>query len=527
MVNNCNKTAAIMLSLAAILSWASPARAQENAGAACRALQSTDFSTVQDAPTQVMAAELVDARGDMPAHCHVEGYVVPQVGIDLKLPAAWNGKFLQVGCGGLCGSTRFKEFSAWCEDALRRGYACVLSDRGHSSSRDGAGNAGADGLWAHDNLQGKIDYGFRGVHVATLAGKAITSRYYDAAPKYSFYMGCSGGGRGGLMAARLFPWDFDGIVAIDPGPNLSLVHMTMLWSSLATVSAEGRALFSATDIDVLHQAVLGRCDGDDGLKDGIIGDPGSCKFDPAELLCTAGKTPCLSQEQVTAARKLYSGPVTSKGERLFYGAPLGSEKGSVFRGRSTYSKDFFRYLAFMPDAGPTWNARNFDFDADYKRLAMTGSFHDVTNPDLRRFKDAGGKLMIVQGWAGTGSPLPFATIDYYRMMERTMGGRAETQSFARLFMPPGMDHCVGGVGANAFDYMGHLEAWVERGHAPDVIVGAHVESSDWGDYVRPLQDHSKAKFTRSVYPFPTQARYVGTGDPNDHRNFRPVRSAEQ
>lgn len=510
------------LAVIATFAVAGMARAQGDA-AACKSLEGADFSTIQDAPAQVMAADLVDARGNVPAHCHVQGYVAPQVGFELRLPATWSGKFIQMGCGGLCGSTRFGWIIAWCEDALRRGHACILSDRGHSTSADGTGNAAADGLWAYDNLQGKMDYGFRAVHVATAAGKAITRHYYGVEPKQSLYMGCSGGGRGGLAAAQAFPWDFDGIIAMDGGPRLWDIHMTFLWNRRAMHDENGNVLLAPTDLDLLHKHVLARCDLDDGVADGVVSHPPSCKFDPAELACKAGAASddCLSPAQVTAAQKVYSGPRTSTGTPLFYGSMPGSEKGGMFTG-AAHSRDFFRYLAFLPDAGPGWNPASFDFDADYKRAGMTSTFYQPTNPDLRRFKAAGGKLLIVQGWDDSASPMPLDTIDYYETMERTMGGREATQKFARLFMMPGRAHCAGGPGANAFDFLAHLETWVDHDRAPDVLVGAHVESDDMADFIRLPDDPARIRFTRPVYPYPIRAKYKGSGDARDHRNFEPV-----
>ena len=156
------------------------------AAVACEALPTTDFTTIQDAPTQVTEARVVDAAGDVPAHCRVEGYVSPNVGIVLRLPGSseWNGKFLEASPGGYGGSTG----SGWCDDeGLRRGYACISHDTGHTGTSQRAS-------WAYNNLQAEFDYGIRGHHVAALAGKAITEHYYGRAPEFSYHVGCSRGG---------------------------------------------------------------------------------------------------------------------------------------------------------------------------------------------------------------------------------------------------------------------------------------------------------------------------------------------
>jgi feruloyl esterase len=179
-------------------------------------------------------------------------------------------------------------------------------------------------------------------------------------------------------------------------------------------------------------------------------------------------------------------------------------------------------MAFLPDAGPRWSPKDFNFDEDYKRAGVTEALYDASNPDLRAFKRAGAKLLIAQGWHDSGTPLPLSTVDYYETVERTMGGRENTQDFARLFMIPGKAHCLGGPGANAIDYLHALESWVEHGQAPDMLVAAHVESDEPAAFLRLPGDLRMAKFTRPIYPYPVRARYRGTGDPNDYRNFLPV-----
>ena len=161
--------------------------------------------------------------------------------------------------------------------------------------------------------------------------------------------------------------------------------------------------------------------------------------------------------------------------------------------------------------GKDWKYTDFDFDRDYARSGVGVIFAD-TNPDLRKFKAAGGKLISYQG-GNDALQIPGAIFDYYETVERTMGGRARTQDFFRLFAIPGMNHCTGGDGVFAFDYLGYLEAWVERGQAPDVMIGTHLPG--------PSQAPPKT-FTRPVYPCPLHARYKGTGDPNDAANFVPV-----
>ncbi|SLJ91240.1 tannase/feruloyl esterase family alpha/beta hydrolase [Novosphingobium mathurense] len=516
-----------VLGLALIPKVAAARPAAQARPEACAALIAADLAKLPDAPAQIMASNLIAASGGLPAHCQVDGYVQPRVGFRMRLPVAgWNGKFIAVGCGALCGSPEAdRTATAWCEDALRRGYACILSDRGHRSSDGPGGNVGRDALWGQGDLQAKLDYGLRAAHVTAIAGKAIVERFYGQRPERSYFMGCSGGGRQGLTEAQRFPWDFDGILAMDPGPNLIATHMSFLWSALANSGPDGKPLLDTAARDLLHARVLQACDSLDGLADGVIGDPRQCRFDPEVLLCRAGQRgSCLSAAQVEAARRIYSGPVTRDGKPLFHGSMPGSEKGSAFLG-SSYSENFFRHLGFLPEPGAGWSARDFDFDRDYQRFGLMDALYSPTNPDLRHLRDAGGKLLIIQGWEDSGTPLPLDTVDYYEMVERTMGGAEATQAFARLFMMPGKSHCGGGPGANGADYLAHLEAWVEQGKAPEMIVASHVETQDLRDYVAPQAAPAGAvTFTRPLYPYPLEARYRGRGDPHDYRSFAPVSS---
>jgi len=506
-----------------------PARADTAAPdqlAACTALESADFTHVTDAPSQVTSAKFIEASGDVPAHCLVMGAVAPSVGFSLRLPAHWNGKFLERGCGGYCGDLGGLEGDIY-EGPLRRGYAYLYFDGGHTAPPGGDDSA----LWAYNNLQAQFDFGVRAPHVAALAGKAITERYYGKAPEKSYFHGCSSGGQQAFSEAQRFPWDFDGIIAGAPSPTFSGPMMYYLWA--------GRTLHGTVtqaDLKMLHEKVVAQCDMDDGVKDGVISDPRHCNFDLATLLCKVGqKAECLTASQIEAVKKVYSGPTTSRGEKIYTGGPMpGSELNWIndeaccayvsSKGIARWSGDYFGYVGFMPAPGPSWKMADFDFDRDYKRLRMSESlFGAADNPDLRKFKAAGGKMILYQGWQDE-SDIPTDSIDYYETAEKTMGGRAATQDFFRLFMVPGMNHCSSGAGAFAIDYVEYLETWVEKRRAPDVMIGAHVKDTNWLQSLQlsfPLDAKTPVTFTRPVYPYPTQAKYKGVGDPNDAANWGP------
>jgi hypothetical protein len=487
----------------------------------CSALQREDFSRLIDAPTQVEDAAIVHAGVDGPAYCRVRGYVSPAVGFELRLPTAtWNGKVLEVGCGGFCGAPNEV---AICP--LQRGYACILTDLGHQSVEGGE--------WGYNNLQAQIDFGYRGAHVAALAGKAITEQYYKRPPTKAYFQGCSSGGQQALSEAQRYPWDFDGVIAGAPSPTFAGPMMNYAWAKKALLTKDGKPLVTRETLQWVHAAVLARCATGDAAKHGFIDDPSTCKFDPAEVSCrTSKQTSCLTADQVEAIKKVYAGPTTSQGLKTYTGGPMpGSELNWIdgeaapyvySDGSGTWPEEYFAYIGFVPAPGPGWKYTDFDFDRDYRRLETTEAIFGAANdPDLRKFKAAGGKLILYQGWSDQ-SDIPADSIDYYETAEKTMGGRAATQDFFRLFLIPGMNHCTGGPGPFAIDYLTYLEGWVEQGRAPDKMIGSHVQGVSWAQSFNlkfPLDSTTPISFTRPVYPYPLHARFTGKGDPDDAANF--------
>jgi hypothetical protein len=522
------------LALGISIAWADAAPPD-----ACAGLMSVDFSGIQDAPVQLMSTTSIQTSARLPAYCRVQGYISPNIGFDLWLPTPthWNGKFFEYGSGGDGGS--FPTDWPVCDNALRKGYACIVTDTGHK---------GSGGLWAVNNLQAYVDFAYRSTHLTAVAGKAITTQYYSKEPTQAYFEGCSTGGQEGLIEAQRFPWDFNGIIADAAWINDSDSSMHMVWGRRALTGKNGQPLMRRADVQRLHQAVLARCDMDDGVKDGIISNPLGCKFDPSELLCNPGQSnDCLSEEQVQAAKKVYSGPVNSRGEKLYPGGvALGSELSWVDLGSDFISTDglgsvsdwallYFRYMT-LPPRGSHWEMSDYDFDRDPQRFASgtQESLLNAANPDLRKFKAAGGKLILVHGWQEVSSSPPANVIDYYETVTRTMGGESPTRDFARLFVVPGMDHC-GGNGGRAglspgpyvVDYLHYLEQWVERGEAPDEMIGAHPKDTSPETFTSGLLatfplDPATIAFTRPIYPYPAHAKYRGSGSPNDAANFAPL-----
>ncbi|WP_336951512.1 tannase/feruloyl esterase family alpha/beta hydrolase [Sphingobium aromaticivastans] len=515
-----------------LLALVAPAHAQtppaDQAQADCKALSRTDFSKVQDAPTHVMTAQLVAATGTKPAYCQVNGYISPNILFEMRLPpTGWNGKFMKLGCGGFCGML----VTEGCNGPVARGYACIADNMGHVSTP-------LDAKWAYNNLQGEYDFGIRSTHVTALAGKAITAAYYHRGPDHSYHVGCSTGGREGMIAAQRFPTDFDGIVVGAPAIHETGSGYSLLWNAMAALRPDGSPLLTPDDVRLVHRAAVAACDGKDGLKDGIIDNPRQCRFDPRSLVCKgAGGGACLTADKAAAVAKIYGGAVDSKGRRLFAGTAMpGSELNwigpyvSPDGGPSIYANfigDMMRYMNFDPDPGPSWKMTDFDWDKDIARMDMREALYNAQNPDLRRFRDAGGRMIVFQGWADQ-SILPENIIDYVETATRTMGGHDATSAFMRLFMVPGMNHCTGGDGAWMIDYIDALEKWVEGGKAPEKLVGYHPrEGSTPPAYYSKLPEKPDAAFSRAFYAWPAETRYDGKGDPNDAASFRPLPSSKR
>ncbi|MDG2318765.1 MAG: tannase/feruloyl esterase family alpha/beta hydrolase [Rhodospirillaceae bacterium] len=487
--------------------------------ASCAALGKADFSTLLDAPTHVTASRVVEGSDDMPAYCQVTGYVSPAVEFEMWMPVRnWNGKFLYRGCGGYCGFVGV----ASCANHVKDGYACIASDMGHTSTA-------LDAKWAYNAIQAEIDFGYRSTHVVTVAGKAIAESFYDDAPNRSYYMGCSTGGRQGLVEAQRFPYDFDGIVAGAPVINETGAGMQLNWNVASNRDENGNQILPTSKIPMIHEAVIAKCDMNDGIEDGLIGDARDCDFQPSELQCLGqDRDNCLASNQVDVVNKIYDGPRNSEGMALYTGgAQRGSELNWVGNyisrdgSLSTYEKfmgDMFRYMAFMPDPGPSWENADFDYDRDYKRLGMMESMYTGSNPDLRKYRDRDGKILVYQGWRDQ-SVVPLNVIDYYDLSTNTMGGPEEMQEFFRLFMIPGMNHCSGGAGAYAINYLDYMEDWVENGEAPDVLIGVHPNVPvDSAGSDLPF-DADAVDFSRPTFPYPAKVRYSGEGDPNDADSF--------
>ncbi|HVT37089.1 MAG TPA: tannase/feruloyl esterase family alpha/beta hydrolase [Nevskiaceae bacterium] len=454
------------------------------------------------------------------AYCRVRATLTPNPGseihIEVWLPPKekWNGKYLGAGNAGYAGD--FASPWLYMGGAVAKGYATGGTDTGHRGHGMGKGEeAGAS--WAL-NAPDKIkDYGNRAEHYTAIAAKLIVKAYYETPAKYAYFEGCSNGGREALMEAQKYPDDYDGIVAGAPANWWNNDQAGFAWNTLAARAAA----IPAAKLQLLLDAVLKQCDALDGVADGLLEDPRMCKFDPGKLQCKSGDADdCLSKVQVEAVRKIYGGPVDPRTHKsIFPGFPPGAEAvqwdewiTGASANQAMFSTEFFRYMVF---GKPDWELSSLDFgkDIDLAR-SRTAADLDSANPDLRPFARHGGKLIMYHGWDDA-ALTPLGSIRYYEDVKKKIGAKAQDDTM-RLYLVPGMAHCIAGPGPNNFDMLSQLERWVEQQQAPTQVIAAKY-ASDFAQLIGlPLGDPLR---TRPLCPYPLKARWNGSGSIDQAENF--------
>lgn len=432
--------------------------------------------------------------GTLPSFCRVTATLMPSSDSDIKVEvwmpvSGWNGKLQSVGNGGWAGTISYPALAL----ALMGGYATASTDTGHE---------GANAKFALGHPEKLIDFGYRSVHEMTVAAKAIIEAFYSQRPTMSYWNGCSTGGRQGLAEAQLYPADYNGIIAGAPANYMTHLQLWSLWVA-QVVHKDETSYIPSEKFPAIHKAALEACDALDGLKDGLIGDPRRCHFDPKVLTCKGEDTPsCLTTTQVEAVRKLYS-PVKNPqtGQEIFPGFEPGSELGwAGLAGPQPFaiSIDFFRYVVFK---NPDWDFHTLNFDSDVA-LADKMDNHTINDvdPNLKEFFGRGGKLLMFHGWSDQ-LIAPLNSVNYYQSVLK-----ATAADSIRLFMFPGMAHCGNGDGPNVFDSIGTLTDWVEKGEPPRQIMASHFSNG--------VVDR-----TRPVCAYPQVAVYRGTASTEDAANF--------
>ncbi len=489
---------------------------------------------VTDAPAPGASAALTGAAATaarLPPHCLVQGTIAPRlgaggkpygIGFQLRLPAAWNGSFLFQGGGGLDGFVApalgpIPSHGSTAPTALARGMAVVTEDSGHQ---------GTDASFALDQ-QARLDYEYNAIGEVTATVRRLLALYYASAPAHSYFMGCSNGGKEGMIAAQRFPTEFDGVVAGAPAFNLTNAGIAEAWDEQALMraapaDASGHKIlsraFSPADLQLLQGAVLKACDADDGVIDGLIANPRACHFDPAVLQCQGDKTDaCLSVAQVTALHDIFAGPHDSHGTALYSDWPwdgglaspgwrhwkLGDATGAHPNALNVTLGFEAMASYFITPPDPSFDPLTFDFDRDPPRLAQTAALNNATSTFYSSFVARGGKLVVFQG----GSDPVFSANDIARYFDRLAadnGGAAAVADWARLFIVPGMNHCGDGQALDDIDPLTALTDWVEHGTPPARLLAT---------------GKAFPGRSRPICPYPQSAHYAGSGDSDQAASF--------
>ena len=430
------------------------------------------------------------APPSLPAHCRVTAVLKPtsdsNINVELWMPAeSWNGKFLAVGNGGFAGSIQgYGDM----QTALRLGYATAGTDTGHSAAD------GPNGMFALGHPEKVVDFADRAVHEMTVKSKEVISAFYDRSARYSYFKGCSTGGREAVMAAQRYPLDFDGIIAGALANRHIHMHTAGFARSVNLARNPDQAI-SQVKAQMVTAAVMQKCD---TLKEGFLNNPRQCSFDFSTLLCMGAEADtCLTRPQLQAVEDYYGGLKNRKGELIFSGQALGNPMPALRSAPPAQVIDTVRIWAFQ---NPDYDWKTFDLDRDMPIIDGKIGFVDAVDPDLNTFKAHGGKLLLYAGWADT-AITPENTVLYYESVLEKMGKSQD--AWMRLFMVPGMAHCGGGPGPNTFDTIGTMEYWREKGVAPAQLTAANAP----------------AAMTRPLCPYPQYAKYKGIGNMKDAANW--------
>lgn len=433
--------------------------------------------------------------------CRVEGVIEKEIGFEVWLPPAadWNGKYLGTGQGGNAGIENYRDMAR----GVERGYAAASTDTGHKIT---------DVHWILGDPQRIVNLGYRSNHLLQDTAKKIISTYYGKPARYSYFIGCSGGGRLGMKEVQQFPDDYDGIITGTPAPMPSIMQTRILWQSVELLKNQSVKMTDA-DWQLVANAGVKACDARDGVTDGVAEDPRNCQVDWASLQCKAeGQSGCLSASQIKLAQSIYAPFRDENGKQLDPGLMPGSKPTISIPGPGGM-------IGEMVYRDSNWDPLTLRIGDAVPGLQRAFPDFDIAVTNLKPFKKHGGKIIGYQGWLDP-TVLPLNTVRGYEAVEDTMGGQAQTQDFYRLFMVPGMAHCGGGPGANQFggsgsdaplidadhDLLSALDNWVEKDKAPERIIASRVEN---GKVVR----------THPLCKYPEQARYRGTGSPDDAANF--------
>jgi feruloyl esterase len=487
--------AALVVGCAAETEEEAPVEIAKVDASQCAAVDAGTLGAAEASATWVAA----NAEEGLPAYCEViatlrsgEG---SNIGVVYRLPEQWNGKILGLGGGGWAGNVTLET----AREGLKEGYATAQTDGGHESTDPW------DNDWA-ESPQARTDFAYRAIHEMTVAGKELVAAFYDRAHDKAYFQGCSTGGRMALIEAQRYPTDYDAIISGAPVYTLQVQTTAILRNNLF---GEPGASFTDEELTMVSRAVLAACDRDDGLEDGVIGDPRQCDWQPSTLQCAQGKSgDCLSVAQVKALEAAYAGIRSSDGNWAMFPLSKGGEASWPMYISTGGGEDVTNGGGLMTLWNNVMTGRpvafgNFNKDRDVQALRTStfAEIYEAKDPDLSEFFANGGKLILWHGESDPG-PSPVGSNDY---AEAVLAANGDTTSASfRHFLLPGVEHCRGGPGADLVDWLAAIDTWHSSGHAPNTLTATKADGS----------------MKRRICAWPQTARYDGEGDPNNIENWR-------
>ena len=459
--------------------------------------------------TTITSATLIPATVSTPAYYNVLATVTPQTDIQVQLPTIWKNRYLHLGGGGFDGTIAKSAPASYNVNLLGEGYVIGASNGGHRGTQyPGPTFAG--------NQQLVLGYAYTAIGDTDTVAKALIKAFYGKPASYRYFDGCSNGGKNASVAASKFRKDYDGVIGGDGVWGHADEHvgggdmagLSAVWARVVNITSTVNPATFPAKLTALYNAQVTKCDALDGLKDGIISNPGKCQFDPAVLTCQGADTPsCLTPAEVTAVKTLQSDLILN--QRVI-GAPYGlgnmvSGLSAVLGGSQALGQGFLA----MAYNNPAYSISSFNLERDFAFISnQFGKVDDMTGPlhGVASFVGEGGKLIV---WTGGEDPLVPAA-GSVRFVERLRqaadgGGRDNV----RLYALPGVNHCGGGPGADTIDLVTPIANWVEKNEPPRNLIASKLSAT------------GTVAFTRPLCPFPQWALYVA-GNSNNAASFKCV-----
>jgi feruloyl esterase len=443
----------------------------------------------------------------VPDYCKVTAVIAPKLNFEMRMPLTWNGKLHYSGGGGFNGSIPAAD-----TNALSQGYVDVSSDSGHT------GSSSLDGSFALNDPAALRLFSRLSVPTVAAAAKEISSSLYGKGPSRSYFEGCSNGGREGLMTALRFPTMFDGVVAKAPASFITSIEFYQ--RTARVLRGISGTPFSSAKVSLLSTSLNAACDSLDGVADGIISNIGACHYDVSALRCPSGSDEgdsCLSDAQIDAVKTettrttggagsptvTSTGPFTLAGEMTGWGSWILGDPARTITGLFGAS-----VVTNLLGGDPAASWIDYDFKANAALVQTMADEIDITDPNMVPFKATGAKLILWHGGADPAVPLQ-RTIDYYTAVASAVGGQAAADTFARLYVSPGVQHCGGGTGADQMTaLLPALDGWVTQNAAPGDLTASRVNSTTGATVL-----------SRPLCRYPTFPRYKGSGDVNDAASY--------